>query len=246
MTCGNLMTRDPSCCLPGDSVATAAKIMKQQDVGPVLVVSDHSELRLVGIVTDRDIAVKVVAEGRDPYSARVDSVMSSGLITCREDDDVSEAVKLMAEYQVRRVPVVDSNNRVVGIIAQADIARSGQDEQVGELVEDISQPYGSGEWSGGQFERGSGRRSAGLDAGSALAIGALCVGFGAGLMYLFDPNRGRRRRAHLAEKSSELWNHPGQVIQRTTGAITSRFGGPQDQPEADQFTPGPATGSMSR
>jgi len=158
------MTRDPSSCLPGDSVATAAKIMKQQDVGPVLVVSDNSELRLVGIVTDRDIAVNVVAEGRDPYSTRVDSIMSSSLVTCREDEDVSRAVKQMAEYQVRRIPVVDENNRVVGIIAQADIARSGQDEQVGELVEDISQPYGSGEWSGSEFEasrsslRGSRRR----------------------------------------------------------------------------------------
>jgi len=245
MTCGNLMTRDPSSCLPGDSVATAAKIMKQQDVGPVLVVSDNSELRLVGIVTDRDIAVNVVAEGRDPYSTRVDSIMSSSLVTCREDEDVSRAVKQMAEYQVRRIPVVDENNRVVGIIAQADIARSGQDEQVGELVEDISQPYGSGEWSGSEFEASSGRRSAGLDAGSALAIGALCIGFGAGLMYLFDPSRGRRRRTQIAEKGSEFWNNPGQVLQRTTGAITSKFGS-QDQPDPDQFTAGPATGSMSR
>src|SRR3954467_2941873 len=107
MTCGNLMTRDPSCCLPGDSVATAAKIMKQQDVGPVLVVSDHSELRLVGIVTDRDIALKVVAESRDAYSTRVDSIMSSDMVTCREDEEVSQAVRKMAEYQIRRIAVVD-------------------------------------------------------------------------------------------------------------------------------------------
>src|SRR3954452_9621326 len=113
MTCGNLMTRDPSCCLPGGSVSTAAKIMKQQDVGPVLVVNDQSEMKLIGIVTDRDIAINVVAEGRDPYSTRVDSVMTEAPVTCREDDDVSEALKRMAEYQVRRIPVVDNNGSVV-------------------------------------------------------------------------------------------------------------------------------------
>src|SRR5205085_12043726 len=107
MTCGSVMTRNPSCCLAGDSVSTAARIMKQQDVGPVLVVSDHTTNHLVGIVTDRDIAVNVVAEGRDPYSTRVDGVMSSDPMTCNEDDDVIEAAKIMSDYQVRRVLVVD-------------------------------------------------------------------------------------------------------------------------------------------
>lgn len=213
MTCGNVMTKDPSCCLPGDSVSTAARIMKQQDVGPVLVVGDHTGMRLVGIVTDRDIALEVVADGRDPYSTRVDSVMSSNPVTVRQDDDIEEAMKMMAEYQVRRIPVVDSEDRVVGIIAQADLARLGEDQQVGDLVEEISQPYGSGEWTGGGL--GAGTRSPssrGLDPMSALAIGALCVGFGAGLMYMFDPSRGRKRRAHLVERGHELWDQRNQVM----------------------------------
>src|SRR4051812_41769563 len=124
MTCGSVMTRNPSCCLAGDSVSTAARIMKQEDVGPVLVVSDSNSNHLVGIVTDRDIALNVVAEGRDPYSTRVDSVMTSHPVVCHPDDDVSEAVKVMSEYQVRRIPVVDEDGCLVGIIAQADIARN--------------------------------------------------------------------------------------------------------------------------
>jgi len=140
--------------------------MKQQDVGPVLVVSDHTHNHLVGIVTDRDIAVNVVAEGRDPYSTRVDSVMTSDPMTCSENDDVMEAVKIMADYQVRRVPVVDDNGCVVGIIAQADVARSTDEEQVGEMVEEISQPWGMGEWSNRQ-DRSQAGHDKGLDPVSA-------------------------------------------------------------------------------
>jgi CBS domain-containing protein len=225
------MTKEPSCCLPGDSVSTAARIMKQQDVGPVLVVGDHTGMRLVGIVTDRDIALEVVADGRDPYSTRVDSVMSANLVTVTEDDEVEEAMKLMAEYQVRRIPVVDSDGRVVGIIAQADLARLGEDEQVGDLVEEISQPFGSGEWAGGALATGS-RASRGLDPMSALAIGALCVGFGAGLMYMFDPSRGRKRRTQLVSRSHELWDQRGQVMQKAQSiyeSARSRVGGTQGQ-----------------
>ena len=76
MTCKEIMTPDPSCCVPGDSVAMAAQIMKRNDVGPVPVVSDQHEKRLVGIVTDRDLTLKVLAEGRDPHTTRVDEVMS--------------------------------------------------------------------------------------------------------------------------------------------------------------------------
>lgn len=212
MTIESVMTRDPSCCLPGDSVSTAARIMKQQDVGPVLVVSDQTGMQLLGIVTDRDIALEVVAEGRDPYSTRVDSVMSTNPISCREHEDVSEAVRIMAEYQVRRVPVVDEDGRVIGIVAQADIARHADEEEVGELVEEISQPFGAGEWVSGKHKQS--QSSSGLDGTSALAMGLLCAGFGAGLMYLFDPSKGRRRRNQFADRSTELWNQRGEVLHK--------------------------------
>ena len=220
MTCGSVMTRNPSCCMAGDSVSTAARIMKQQDVGPVLVISDHTDNHLLGIVTDRDIAVNVVAEGRDPYSTRVDSVMTTDPVTCHPEDDVNEAVKIMSEYQVRRVPVVDDNECVVGIISQADIARHSDEGQTGEMVEEISQPWGMGEWPNGEQERSSAQsRSNGLDPVSAVAVGALCVGFGAGLMYLFDPKRGRRRRAELTERGTDLWNQRGELVNRAHGLI---------------------------
>ena len=220
MTCGSVMTRNPSCCMAGDSVSTAARIMKQQDVGPVLVISDHTDNHLLGIVTDRDIAVNVVAEGRDPYSTRVDSVMTTDPVTCHPEDDVSEAVKIMSEYQVRRVPVVDDNECVVGIISQADIARQSDEGQTGEMVEEISQPWGMGEWPNGDQERSSRQsRSNGLDPVSAVAVGALCVGFGAGLMYLFDPKRGRRRRSELTEKGADLWNQRGELVNRAQDLI---------------------------
>lgn len=221
MTCGSIMTRNPSCCLAGDSVSTAARIMKQQDVGPVLVVADHSSMKLVGIITDRDIAVSVVAEGRDAHSTKVESIMSSDPVTCSEDEDVMTAVKRMADYQIRRIAVVDGENCVVGIVSQADVARNAQEEQVGEMVEEISQPWGLGEWPEGKYS-GQAKRSTGLDAGSALAIGALCVGFGAGLMYIFDPSRGRKRRAQFADRSNELWTHRSEVLQRTKEAITDK------------------------
>jgi len=233
------MTKDPSCCLAGDSVSTAARIMKQQDVGPVLVVNDHSTMKLLGIVTDRDIALEVVAAGRDPYSTRVDSVMSSDPVTCQEEDEIEEAMKRMAEHQVRRIPVVDEDGCLCGIIAQADLALMGNDEQVGELVEDISQPFGSGEFFG--VAR---MRSRGVDPVHALAIGALCVGFGAGLMYMFDPSRGRKRRAQLAERSHEMWDNRSEVMEKAqslyeqarskvTGKETETPAGPSQSPAAE-------------
>jgi CBS domain-containing protein len=225
MNCGSIMTRNPSCCLPGDSVSTAARIMKQQDVGPVLVVSDHNRMQLVGIVTDRDIALNVVGEGRDPYSTRVDSIMTSELVTCTSDENVMEAVKRMADYQVRRIPVVDSNKCVIGIISQADIARNASEDSVGEMVEEISQPWGMGEWPEGRHEAGREGREGGFDAPSALAIGALCVGVGAGLMYMFDPTRGGTRRARVADKSSELWTHRNEMVDKTKHAITDKAQG---------------------
>src|SRR5687767_9714643 len=117
MTCKDIMTPNPSCCLPSDSVAIAAQIMRRNDVGPVLVVSDHEENRLVGIVTDRDLALKVIADGRDPHSTRVDEVMSLHPVCCRSDESTQKALKLMADHQVRRIPIVDMDDRLVGIVA---------------------------------------------------------------------------------------------------------------------------------
>lgn len=129
-----VMTRDVRACEPNATVAEAAKVMAQEDVGPVPIVEDG---RLVGIVTDRDIAVRVVAEGRDPNATTVREIASTELVTVTPDDDLDEALNLLAERQVRRLPVVEGD-RLVGIVAQADIARLGKDKKTGEVVEEIS------------------------------------------------------------------------------------------------------------
>jgi CBS domain-containing protein len=139
--CSEVMTPDPVCCEQNDPVRNAAKTMKQQDVGSVPVVESQSSKRLIGILTDRDVVIKVIAADRDVDSAVVRDAMTSNPISCRLDDDVDKALKAMAERQVRRMPVVDESGRLRGIIAQADIAtRISRDKQTGELVEAISEP----------------------------------------------------------------------------------------------------------
>jgi CBS domain-containing protein len=131
----DLMTSNPQTVEPDAPVAEAAKLMKQEDVGIVPVVEGD---RLVGTLTDRDIAVRVVAEGKDPQSTKVSEIASSDLVTIDPQQDLDEALRLMAQHQVRRLPVVEEDGKLVGIVAQADVARQGKDERTGEVVEQIS------------------------------------------------------------------------------------------------------------
>jgi CBS domain-containing protein len=139
--CGEVMTREPACCEPGDSIARAAQVMKTEDVGAVPVVETNAGRRLVGIVTDRDIVVKVLAGSGRIEGASVRDAMTQNPVTVREDDDVNRALSAMADRKVRRIPVVDANGTLRGIIAQADIAtRLHRDKTTGDLVEAISEP----------------------------------------------------------------------------------------------------------
>jgi CBS domain-containing protein len=114
--------------------------MKDKDIGPVPIVQDRDGTQLVGIVTDRDLALKVVAEGLDPMTTRVSDVMTSDIVTCREDDNIEKALDAMSRHQLRRIPVVDKENRLVGIIAQADVAtRMNEPEKTAEVVKEISE-----------------------------------------------------------------------------------------------------------
>lgn len=130
----DVMTPNPRTVTPGTSVVEAAKLMTSEDVGPLPVVEGGE---LVGIVTDRDLVVRVIAEGRDPESTLVGDVCSSKPVTVSPDDDVSHALTLLAQHQVRRLPVAQGD-RIVGIVAQADIAREESNAAVGEVVEEIS------------------------------------------------------------------------------------------------------------
>jgi CBS domain-containing protein len=139
MKCKEIMTEEPTCCLPGDTVDQAAQLMKDEDVGSIPVVADQKTKRLLGIITDRDLAVKVVAQARQISAVTVEEVMTRDPVTCHADDDFQKAVEAMEKHQVRRVPVVDDNNQIIGIIAQADIAtRAREPETTAEVVEEIS------------------------------------------------------------------------------------------------------------
>jgi len=138
--CSEVMTSKPVCCLPNDTVATAAKYMKVGNVGSIPVVENEQQRKLVGIVTDRDLALHIVAEGRDAKTTKVGAVMTGNVVTCLADDDLQKALDAMATHQLRRIPVVDSENKLVGIIAQADVAtRADEPEKTAEVVREISQ-----------------------------------------------------------------------------------------------------------
>jgi len=139
--CSEVMTKNPVTALPMDTVDHVAQLMKQQDIGPVPVVENQQTKKLIGIVTDRDLAIKVVAAGRDPKQTRVEEVMTRELVTCHANDNLQKALDLMGAHQVRRIPVVDDRGAIVGIIAQADVAtRVEVPDKTAELVEEISEP----------------------------------------------------------------------------------------------------------
>src|SRR3990172_6094227 len=120
--CDEVMTKNPVCCLPDDMVVKVAQLMKRENIGPIPVIENEETRKLVGIVTDRDLALKIVAEGLDAKSTKVEAVMTREVVTCHADDDLQKALDAMAEHQLRRIPVVDNDNKIIGIIAQADVA----------------------------------------------------------------------------------------------------------------------------
>src|SRR5258708_9532854 len=140
-TCGQIKNRNPDSSTSNDSVETAAKIMKTEDVGLIPVVQTQESRRLVGIITDRDIVVNVVAEGRDAKSTRAEQVMTRNPVTCRENDDVQKSLDAMTEHQVRRILVVDISDRLIRIIPQTAVAtRTDNPQKTAQVVEEISKP----------------------------------------------------------------------------------------------------------
>ena len=131
----DLMTSNPRWVDSGSNAMDAARLMRDEDVGLVPIVEGE---RLVGTVTDRDIALRVVAEGKTPESTTVGEIASRELVTVDPQQDLDEALRLMARHQVRRLPVVEEDGKLVGIVAQADIAQHASDAQTGDVVRDIS------------------------------------------------------------------------------------------------------------
>ena len=129
------MTPNPTAITPETTVQEAARLLKSEDVGALPIVEDG---RLTAVVTDRDLTIRVLAEGRGAETA-VREVASQDLVTIDPQQGLDEAARLMAEHQVRRLPVVEEDGRLVGMLAQADVAQSGHDQLTGEVVEKISQ-----------------------------------------------------------------------------------------------------------
>lgn len=133
-----IMTEDPAGCAPETNIRDVAKMMAENDCGEIPVLDERS--RPIGVVTDRDIACRIVGQGKDPDRTTARDAMSSPVITVTPEDDVAEAIDKMEENQVRRVPVVDDSGACCGMIAQADIARAASEGDIAELVRDVSQP----------------------------------------------------------------------------------------------------------
>jgi CBS domain-containing protein len=136
MSIKDAMTSNP-CSIDADKpVSYAAKMMRDEDVGLAPIVEGD---KLVGTLTDRDIATRVVAEGRDPESTTAGEVASRDVVTIEPEGNLDEALRLMAQHQVRRLPVVENDGRLVGVVAQADVAQHAEPSQTGRMVEEISE-----------------------------------------------------------------------------------------------------------
>lgn len=140
MNIGSIMTKQPVCCSPSDTIQRVAQMMRQHDVGALPVVSDLVSKDLVGIITDRDLCITAMADGKDPRTTPIVGFFSKNVITCLPEDTLEACEQKMKQNRVRRIPVVDKQNACVGIVVQADIARVDKPEAFQTLVAEISRP----------------------------------------------------------------------------------------------------------
>jgi CBS domain-containing protein len=140
----HVMTKDPTCCVPSDTAQRAASLMRDEQAGVVPVIENEQSQKIVGVLTDRDLCMNVVAEGRDPGTTRVEDCMTSTVVSCSSQDAVEKATELMRENQIRRIPVVDEQRRLVGIISMADIVGRAnvKTTETHETLKSVSAPSG--------------------------------------------------------------------------------------------------------
>jgi CBS domain-containing protein len=140
MKISELMTHEPKLVTPDDSVTEVAQLMARANIGLVPVCESLETRKLIGVITDRDLVVRLVANGRDPGSiATLHEVMSEEIVTCSQDDDEEAVERLMAEHKLRRILVIDENGSLLGVVSQADLARALPKERIGETVQAISE-----------------------------------------------------------------------------------------------------------
>jgi CBS domain-containing protein len=133
-----IMSRDPACCVLSDTAQTVAKILCDRNVGSMPVVADQQSRKLVGMITDRDLCCSVIAEGMVPKTTQVEKLITLAPLTCRDGENIETCERLMQEPQVRRIPIVDAEDCVIGIVSQADLALKDKPERVSKTVAEIS------------------------------------------------------------------------------------------------------------
>ena len=140
----HVMTKDPTCCVPSDTAQRAASLMRDEQAGVIPVIENEQSQKIVGVVTDRDLCMNVVAEGRDPRTTRVEECMTSAVVSCSSQDAVEKATELMRENQIRRIPVVDEQRRLVGIVSMADVVGRAnvKTTETHETLKSVSAPSG--------------------------------------------------------------------------------------------------------
>ena|SRR5439155_26821832 len=136
-----IMSREPACCVLSDTAQTVAKILCDRNIGSMPVVADQQSRKLVGMITDRDLCCTVIAQGMDPKTTQIAKLIAlAPLTTCRDGENIETCERLMQEHQVRRIPIVDAEDRVIGIVSQADLALRDKPERVSKTIAEISKP----------------------------------------------------------------------------------------------------------
>jgi CBS domain-containing protein len=139
MKVSEVMTKNPACCTSDASLQEVAKMMVDNDCGAIPVVENQNQKKPIGIITDRDITVRTVAEGKNPLDLTARDAMTSSVVTVRENSSANDCFNLMEDKQIRRVAVVDENGACCGIVAQADVAQKASKGETAELIKEVSE-----------------------------------------------------------------------------------------------------------
>ena len=140
MNIESIMTKQPLCCSPAATVQDVARMMRENDVGAIPVISDLVSKKLVGIITDRDLCISAMADGKDPRNTTIADYFTKTVVTCAPEDTLEVCEQKMKQYRIRRIPVVDKENSCIGIVVQADLARVDRPESFQALMAEISRP----------------------------------------------------------------------------------------------------------
>lgn len=135
-----VMSSNPVCCVPNDTAEKVAKTLREHNIGSIPVVLDQQGRKLIGMITDRDLCCSVVAGGLDPKRTAIAKFVTPSPVSCRDGENVDHCARAMQEHQVRRIPVVDGDGGVIGIVSVADLALKESPERASKTIVEISRP----------------------------------------------------------------------------------------------------------